>query len=370
MKSIKSRPTLRRASGGTVAALCALVGAGAAHAQTSVLTQHYDNARTGSNINETILTPTNVTTANFGKLFTLTLNTSVNSQILYVPHLTLNGTGNASVDGTTHNVIFATTSNNNDNSPSGLYAFDADAQGAALWSATLPNSARWMTNAPVIDSATNLIYFMSKTPNDSGQTYVHAFDITSGKEKIGSPILVDGNLVHVPGTGDGNVGGVVKFDSTHANSRPAPVLVNGIAYFGIAHNSDSFPYHGWVLGFKYDAAQSKIVNTAVFCTNPNGGEDGIWQGGKGLVADDAGNIYFTTGNGTFDANTKGISATTSYGMSIVKVSTPTLAVLDWFAPHDQLSRSNADLDVGTSARCSFPIRTAFSWAARSSARLS
>ena len=124
------------------------------------------------------------------------------------------------------------------------------------------------------------------------------------------------------------------------------MLVNGVAYFGFAHNSDSFPYHGWVLGFKYDPAQSKLVNTAIFCTNPNGGEDGIWQGGKGLVADAAGNIYFTTGNGTFDANTKGISSLTSYGMSIVKVSTPALTVLDWFAPHDEANRSNSDSDVG------------------------
>ena len=346
MQSMKSRPTLRRASGRTLAALCALAASGTAHAQTSVLTQHYDNARSGSNINETILTPTNVTPATFGKLFTLSLNTNVNSQILYAPKLTLNGTGNAAVDGTTHNVIFAYTSNNNDNSPCGLYAFDADSAGAALWSVTLPNSARWTTAAPVIDPATNILYVMTKTPNDSGLTYLRAFNIASGKEKAGSPLLIDGNLIHVPGTGDGSVGGVVKFDSTHANDRAAPVLVNGVAYFGFAHNSDSFPYHGWVLGFTYDPIQSKLVNTAVFCANPNGGEDGIWQGGKGLVADAAGNIYFTTGNGTFDANTKGISATTSYGMSIVKVSTPTLAVLDWFAPHDELSRSNADLDVG------------------------
>ena len=347
MKPLKACPALRRASGrGTLAALSlATALTAAANAQVSVLTQHYDNARTGSNINETLLTPANVSPALFGKLFTLPLNANVNSQILYVPNLTLNGTGTA-VDGTTHNVIFAYTSSNGDNSPCGLYAFDADAQGAALWSVTLPNSARWTTNTPVIDPATNLIYVMTKTPNDSGQTYLRAYDIASGKEKVGSPLLIDGNLIHVPGTGDGSSGGVVRFDSTHANCRPALLLVNGVVYAGFAHNSDSFPYHGWVLGFKYDPAQSKLVNTAIFCANPNGGDDGIWQAGKGLVADQAGNIYFTTGNGTFDANTKGISPTTSYGMSIVKVGTPSLNVLDWFAPRDELSRSNSDQDVG------------------------
>ena len=308
MKRLKSCRALRCAAAGTaLAAALAITAAGTARAQVSVTTQNYDNARTGSNPNETLLTPTNVNATLFGKLFTLPLNANVNSQVLYVPNLTMNGTGNSAVDGTIHNVIFASTSNNSDNSPSGLYAFDADAAGPALWSVTLPNSAQWTTAAPVIDTAANLIYLVTKTPNDSGATYIRVYDITSGKEKAGSPLLVNGTLVHVPGTGDGSSGGVVSFDSTHANDRAAPVLVNGVAYFGFAHNSDSYPYHGWVLGFKYDPAQSALVNSAIFCTNPNGGEDGIWQGGKGLVADAAGNLYFTTGNGSFDASTKGIS---------------------------------------------------------------
>ena len=346
MKRMKFRDALRCAHRGSLAAFAVLTAAGVATAQTSVLTQHYDNTRSGANINETILTPANVNSALFGKLFTLPLDANVNSQILYVPNLTLKGTGNTAVDGTTHNVVFAYTSSNGDNSACSLTAYDADAQGTALWHTTLPASARWTTAAPVIDPATNLIYVITKTPNDSGSTYLRVYDIASGKEKVGSPLLIDGNLVHVPGTGDGSSGGVVKFDTTHANCRPSLLLVNGVVYIGFAHNSDSFPYHGWVLGFQYDTAQSKLVNTAVFCTNPNGGADGIWQAGKGLMADAAGNIYFTVGNGTFDANTKGISATTSYGMCIVKVGTPNLNVLDYFAPRDELSRSNSDSDVG------------------------
>ena len=61
----------------------------AAHADIpAVPTQNNDNARTGANLNETILTPANVTVNKFGKLFTRTLDANVNGQVLYVPNLT------------------------------------------------------------------------------------------------------------------------------------------------------------------------------------------------------------------------------------------------------------------------------------------
>ena len=47
----------------------------------------------------------------------------------------------------------------------------------------------------------------------------------------------------------------------------------------------------------------------------------------GLAADSTGNIYFVTGNGTFDANTGG----SDYGDSFVKIN-PAGTVLDYFTP--------------------------------------
>ena len=47
-----------------------LAGISTVHAESAVTTWHYDNARTGVNAKETLLTPQNVVAEKFGKLFT------------------------------------------------------------------------------------------------------------------------------------------------------------------------------------------------------------------------------------------------------------------------------------------------------------
>ncbi len=328
----------------------AALGLAAVHpafAQTAVLTQNNDNARTGSNTAETVLTPANVTTAKFGKLFTITgLNANVNGQVLYVPGIT--------VGGAKRNVVYAYTSNNSDNSPSGVYAYDGDT-GAQLWKTILPASATYTTATPVIDPATSTMYVLTKSgTDDTGLTYLHAFDITTGADRPGSPIQVSASAA---GTGDGSAGGKVYFDGDHgkgrfhANDRVGLLFANGQVYAAFAHNSDSFPYHGWVLAYKYDG--TGFTQTAVFCTTPNGSDGGIWQAGKGLTADASGNIYFSVGNGTFNADKGGMD----YGMCYLKLSS-SLQVLDWFAPFDEQVQSNQDLDLGNSGLVGIPGTTA------------
>ncbi len=322
-----------------------------ASAQVAVLTQNNDNARTGANRAETALTPAVVGGGRFGKLFTITgLDASVNGQALYVPGVL--------VKGALHNVLYAYTSNNADHSPCGLNAFDADT-GAPLWHDVLPNSATYTTATPAIDPAAGTMYVLTKTDNDdTGATYLHAFDITTGAEKTGSPVQIQASA---PGTGDGSVNGVVSFDGPasngrfHANDRPGLLLLNGVVYTAYAHNSDSFPYHGWILGYKYDGAQ--WTQTAKFCTTPNGGDGGIWMAGKGLTADAAGYIYCSVGNGTFDASAKGITAGTDYGMCYLKLRASDLSVVDWFSPFDEKGRSDQDLDTGNSGLVGIPGTT-------------
>src|SRR5713101_7408011 len=79
-----------------------LAGAWPLKAQVSVSTWHNDNARTGLNANEKLLTPNNVNTNYFVKLFAQPVDGPVYAQPLYVPNVTVPGKG-------THNVVFIVT---------------------------------------------------------------------------------------------------------------------------------------------------------------------------------------------------------------------------------------------------------------------
>src|SRR5215471_5897001 len=82
-------------------------------AQTSVLTWHNDIGRTGQNLKETRLTPSNVNSASFGKVISYPVDGQIYTQPLYVPNLSIPGKGK-------HNVVYIGTQNDS------VYAFDAN----------------------------------------------------------------------------------------------------------------------------------------------------------------------------------------------------------------------------------------------------
>jgi hypothetical protein len=98
----------------------------ASFAQTSVLTYHNDNMRTGQNLTETVLTPANVRSASFGKLFTLPVDGKVDAQPLLVSGVTIPNKG-------VHNVVYVASEHDS------LYAFDADS-GVSYWQVSLLNA--------------------------------------------------------------------------------------------------------------------------------------------------------------------------------------------------------------------------------------
>src|SRR3989441_8402479 len=105
---------------------------------TGVLTYHNDNSRTGQNLNESVLSPANVTQSKFGKLFSYPLDGQVFAQPLYVYKVP--------IDGQNHNVIYVATEHDT------VYAFDADNKASsALWSVSFLNSAEGVTPIPSSD---------------------------------------------------------------------------------------------------------------------------------------------------------------------------------------------------------------------------
>ena len=318
-------------------------------AQTSVLTCQNDNARTGQNITETILTPTNVSGGFFGKLFSRDVDGYVYAQPLVVSGLTAGGKK--------RNVVIAATGHNT------VYAFDADDLAAVLplWQTHLgspvptPNGyfgGRYgpyhdipieigIIGTPVIDAGTDTLYVVAFTQDADGGPYhqmLHALDTATGQEKTGSPVEITGS---VAGTGDGSVGAVVSFLPMQCLQRPALLLDHGILYVAFASHADTNPYHGWV--FAYDAAT--LTQTGIFCTTPNGDEAGIWMSGAGPAADADGNVFCMTGNGAFTAATGGAD----YGESFLKLGFKkgTLGALDYFTPFNVVTLNFSDTDLGS-----------------------
>ncbi|MBF6560092.1 MAG: pyrrolo-quinoline quinone [Candidatus Binataceae bacterium] len=322
-----------------------------------VLTYHYDNARTGVNPEESMLTPGNVNPQSFGKLFSYPVDGYVYAQPLYVRNVMIPKLG-------AHNVIFIVTEHNS------VYAFDADGNGAApLWQRSLINPAAGVTSVaaadvlsqdivpevgitstPVIDSVGTL-YVVAKTKeNGSYVQRLHALDIATGKERPNSPRVITAT---VTGTGDGrSAADVVTFNPLRANQRSALAEVKGMIYAAFASHGDNGPYHGWVLG--YGSRTLKLFQT--FNVTPNGGDGGIWQGANGPAADASGALYIASGNGTFDADSGGVD----YGDSAIKLVSrmikhrPELTVADYFTPYDQTNLSAKDIDFGTTGAIVLP----------------
>jgi len=297
----------------------------------NITTYHFDNKRTGLNNNETILTPANVNTGTFGKLFSLTVDGYVYAQPLYMSGVTINGMA--------HNVVFISTEKDQ------VYAFDADNynNNSPLWHTSLlqsgespvsggnPSPYHGSTSTPVIDANTGTMYVVSQQTNGSSSFRLNAIDITTGN--IIKTATISAQVS--PAQNSDSVNGVLRLPQG-ALQRASLLLDNGRIYFGFSADDS-----GWLLA--YDEAT--LAQKGVFATGPNNdgngtykGDGGIWMGGSGPIGDGAGNVYITTGNGPYN------TATQAYGDSILHFDA-SLDLKDWFTPQDYMFMQCQDQDL-------------------------
>jgi hypothetical protein len=350
------------------ASFCALAVSLSAQTPTPVpvLTWRYDLTHAGQNTSETALTPANVNPNTFGKLFSVSVDSTVYAQPLYVPGLKMS-------DGLVHNVLFVATENDS------VYAFDADSNGGAnatpLWHVSLLTAAYgagagatavpWadtgspdvaptagITGTPTINPVTNTIYLVANTKENGAYfSRLHAINIITGAEQPNSPANVTAT---VAGTGNGSAGGQLSFSALWENQRTALNYYNGYVYFGYGAHGDNGPWHGWL--FAYNA--TTLAQSAVLCLSPNGHGAGIWASGAGMPIDQdatGGRMFLVTGNGThstyppFDANTE-------YGESVVdfNLANGLLTPTDAFTSFNFQTLNNGDLDQGSGGALMVP----------------
>jgi len=232
--------TATNSAGSVTSSAATLTVTAATASGTDVVTYKYDAMRTGQNLTESTLTPSNVTTATFGKRFNLMVDGLVDAQPLYLSQL--------SVTGGSHNVVFVATEHDS------VYAFDADT-GTALWKVSLLGAGETtsddrgcsqvtpeigITSTPVIDRTagahgTMFVVAMTKDASSAYHQRLHALDITTGQELAGSPTEIAATF------------GATMFAPGQYKERAALLLNNGTVYTSWASHCDNGPYGGWII---------------------------------------------------------------------------------------------------------------------------
>jgi len=311
-----------------------------------VYMHHNDLQRTGQNLQEYALTPASVGSPAFTQLFSCPTDGYVYAQPLWVANLT--------VGGVNRNVLFLATEHDS------VYAYDADSPSCILlWKTSFINGTTvttmssqdtvnsqtdlipefGITSTPVIDPATKTIYVVAKTKETVGTgcsaaspcfiSRLHALDITTGAEKFGGPVVIS----------------APNFDSRRHFNRPALLLINSTVYVAFGSHADGCNWQGWLYGYDPASLAQKFVWST---SDPTSGCHGaaIWDGGAGPAADASGNIYFITGNGSYDG-------TKNFSESVIKLSA-TGSLLDWFTPFNASVLDANDVDMGSAGLLILP----------------
>ncbi|WP_369263985.1 choice-of-anchor D domain-containing protein [Streptomyces sp. R35] len=340
--------TRRRRGGNRLLALltgCLLLGTGgtlpslaAAPGRADESTVSVDNFRTGWDKNEPGLAPSQVASSDFGQQFSTAVDGQVYAQPLVAGKTVVAATENAKVYGL--------------DSASGKINWTKNL--GAPWPASaigcgdlVPNFG--VTSTPVHDPATNTVYLTAKI-NDGPDVqhpnwYVHAMDATTGAERSGWPVKVQGAPVNDPSH---------PFNPFTAAQRPGLLLMGGSIYVAFASHCDIGPYVGYVVG-----VNTTTRNTTLWATEDSSanGKAGIWMSGGGPVSDGPGRIFVSTGNGISPAPGPGSQPPGQLAESVVRLgvnSDGTMSAQDFFSPSNAPTLDQNDTDFGSGGPVALP----------------
>jgi len=248
-------------------------------------------------------------------------------------------------DGSTASLLFLTTAHGS------TLALNA-ATGATLWQQDtgdlkVVNQRCQICASPAIDPSRQWLYAAG---NDGA---VHRYAVASGAEDRTAPWPVPVTLMN----------GYEKRSSA-LNIANDTLYVAMSGYFG-----DFGPYVGHVIAIALADGSNRVFNvlcsdqqqllasrdvvpdTAATCDKR---EAGVWAR-AGVVADQDGgptdgSIFFTTGNGPFDANNGGVN----YGDTVLRLSGDAAGVLDYYTPTNYAELDARDIDLGSTAPALLP----------------
>ncbi|OWP05583.1 hypothetical protein B2J93_459 [Marssonina coronariae] len=332
----------------------------AALASTDTITWGGDNSRTGYQTNHN-MDPSIVGSSQFGQLFKTSLPGSYggvpeqlfSQPLVYTPS-----------DGVQY-VYVATTQNN-------VYKINAKT-GAIVLARSLHipfltadldgcvdiNPHVGVTATGVIDAATHTLYLTAKTYADqakvnvaqgkpAGRYYLHALSADDLSERAGFPVSLEGTVARN--------NAVRSFNGGIHHQRPALLHAGPYIYAGFASHCVQYNFTGWIMGWdKATGATVERYATEGLGVDAQTKGAGVWMSGGGIASDDAGSMFFATGNGyasqlsTIPVN--GRNPPTSLEEAAVHMTINadgSLSLVDFFMPWEKTQLDGADKDLGTS----------------------
>jgi hypothetical protein len=337
LSSVRARRLVARVLPGVLLAAGLLAAPLSASADETTVS--YDTLRTGWDPNESGLGPSAVSAADFGQLFSATVNGQVYAQPIVV--------GGTVITVTENNWIYGI------NPSTGSISWSRSVGNPWPASTTgcgdlVPNIG--ITSTPVYDPATGSVFFTSKV-NDGPDAahphwYMHSIIPATGAERTGWPVTIQGSPTNDPGH---------AFNPETAMQRPGLLLLGGVVYAGFASHCDYGPYVGYVIGVKTSTpGVSTLWSTEAGSSTA---EAGIWQSGGGLVSDGAGRIIVATGNGVSPAPGPGTSPPSTLAESVVRLQVNadgSLTAKDFFSPTNNSRLDQNDTDFGSGGPLALP----------------